>query len=142
MSEQNFKFRLATVLRVARVREEAEQRRTAAAATARDTAQTLAEERQLRYDELGSLVRTGADDFGARIETAALRASALHRAGEACDLAAARLDSARSDLLARARHTRTLEELEDRHRAIHVVQASRAAQRSLDDLARIRRRPA
>lgn len=137
-----FKFRLATVLRVARIREEAEQRRMSAAAATAETAHAVAEQRRLRFDELGSLTPSPAEEFSARIETAALRASALHRAGEERDLAAARLASARDDLLARARHTRTLEELEDRHLALHVVQASRAAQRSLDDLARMRRRTA
>jgi flagellar biosynthesis chaperone FliJ len=139
LSKKN-KFRLATVLRVAKLEEEAQQRATAAANRAREAAEAEEKSRAEAYTER--------DEFGGPTDTAAfqqqtitnqLRAGALHAAQRSMVDASERYELARDDLLSRVRKTRTLEDLEERHNIAVAVYAARAAQRGLDDMVRYRR---
>jgi flagellar biosynthesis chaperone FliJ len=135
------KFRLATVLRVARLEEEAEQRRTAAANRDKQAAEIELDERAAAYAERGEI--DGPTDgalFQQQAMTNALRAEALHVADVANIDARDRLELAREDLMARARRTKSLEDLEDRHNIAFAITAALAAQRSLDDMVRFRRK--
>jgi flagellar protein FliJ len=134
------KFRLATVLRVARLEEEAEQRRTAAAKREAEAAVAERDAREAAYaerDDVGG--PTDQVAFQQQQITSALLASALHVADANRVKADQRLELAREDLMARARRTRTLEDLEERHNVAFAITAARAAQRTLDDLVRFRR---
>jgi len=135
------KFRLATVLRVARLEEEAEQRRTAAAKRESEAAQAERDARAAAYAERGD--SDGPTDgalFQKTTMTNALRAEALHVADVNKIDARDRLELAREDLMARARRTKTLEDLEERHNIAFAITAALAAQRSLDDMVRFRRK--
>ena len=139
MTKRN-KFRLATVLRIARIEEEREHLRTAAAARLVEHAKAEEAERQIAYDSRDALESpASAARFQQQLLANNLRADALHAANVASLDAADRLEIAREELLARARRTRTLEDLEERHRVTNAVQAARAAQKTLDDLVRFRR---
>ena len=140
MSKKRDKFRLATVLRVAKLEEESQQRKTAAANREREAAQDEEKARAEAYaqrDELGG--PTDAAAFQQQTITSSLRAGALHSAQQSTVDAHERLELAREDLMARVRKTRTLEDLEERHNIAVAVYAARAAQRGLDDLVRFRR---
>lgn len=137
---KNRKFRLATVLKVAKRAEEAQQVKTGEAARAEEAAQQEVAARAEHYgqrDQFGG--PTDSAVFQAQIITNQLRAGALHVAENDALDAEERLNLAREDLLARARRTRTLEDLEERHNVAYAVSAARAAQRALDDLVRSRR---
>jgi hypothetical protein len=134
------KFRLATVLRVARLEEEAQQRRTAAAKRDVDAADAERDARQVAYDARDDLVGPMERAlFEQQMTTGHLRADALHVATVETVDARDRLELAREDLMARARRTKTLEDLEERHNVAFAITAARAAQRSLDDLVRAKR---
>ena len=66
-------------------------------------------------------------------------AQAVDDATEAMELAMEEVRVAQRQLLDQARERKTLERLDDRDRAILAVLASKATQRSLDDLANRRR---
>ncbi|HVT77164.1 MAG TPA: hypothetical protein VHD87_09045 [Acidimicrobiales bacterium] len=139
MKKKN-KFRLATVLRVAKLEEEAQQRKTAAANREAEAARAEEAERAAAYsarDEFGGPTEVAA--FQQQILTNQLRAGALHTAQQNTVTAADRYELARDELLGRVRRTRTLEDLEERHNIAVAVYAARAAQRGLDDLVRFRR---
>lgn len=139
MTKRN-KFRLSTVLRVARIEEEREQLRTAAAARLVERAHEEEAQRQISYDNREAFeVPATAVRFHQQAHLGNLRAEALQAANVASLDAADRLEVAREELLARARRTRTLEDLEERHNVMTAVAAARAAQRTLDDLVRFRR---
>lgn len=139
MTKRN-KFRLSTVLRVARIEEEREQLRTAAAARLVERAKEEESQRQISYDNREAFeVPASATRFQQQSQLGHLRAEALQAANVASLDAADRLEIAREELLARARRTRTLEDLEERHHVMTAVAAARAAQRTLDDLVRFRR---
>ena len=134
-----FTFRLASVLKVARLREDAERARVAIAAAEEVAAERRRLERRGAYDALAPAGAAPAPDFEAGREVADLRARAVSDAEAAKQDAAARLDAARAEWLRAARRVKSMEELEERHHAAHAMAAARAAQRSLDDLARARR---
>lgn len=135
------KFRLATVLKIAQAEEEKQQLVTAEAARAREVAAALEEARAEAYragEGLGHEAMSVAL-FEQLTQSAQLKAEALHVAqGETVD-ASRRLELAREDLAARARRTHTLEDLEERHNVAYAVHAALAAQRTLDDLVRVRK---
>jgi flagellar export protein FliJ len=139
MSEGKFRFRLAPVLRVARLREDAERARVAAAAAADATAERHRQERTAAYEALPVPAAGPASEFETSREFADLRARAVTDAEAARAHAGDRLAAARDEWLRAARRVKSLEELEERHHAAHAMVAARAAQRSLDDLVRIRR---
>src|SRR5205085_8890310 len=100
------KFRLATVLRVARLEEEAEQRRTAAAMREKEAAQAERDDRETAYAKRAEVDGpTEVAAFTAQTATNALKASALHVANVNNLGAQDRLELAREDLMARARRT-------------------------------------
>ena len=138
---QRFRFRLAPVLRVARLREDAERARVAAAAAAELAAERHRQERTAAYDALPPAGAATAGDFEEQRTVADLRARSVADAEEAKLAAEDRLTAARDEWLRAARRVKSMEELEDRHRAAHAMTAARAAQRVLDDLARARRQP-
>ena len=139
MSEKRFRFRLAPVLRVARLREDAERARLATAAAEERAAERERMERTAAYDALPDAEAAPADEFDGRRTVADLRARAVADA-EANRLAAEdRLAAARDEWLRAARRVKSMEELEERHHAAHAMAAARAAQRVLDDLARARK---
>jgi flagellar biosynthesis chaperone FliJ len=139
MKKRN-KFRLATVLRVAKLEEEAQQRKTATANREQQAAQAEEAARADAYAERDVFGGpTDAAAFQQQTITNQLRAGALHAAQRESVSAAERLERARDDLMSRVRRTRTLEDLEDRHNVAVAVYAARAAQRGLDDMVRFRR---
>jgi flagellar export protein FliJ len=133
-----FRFRLAPVLRVARLREDAERGRLATAAAEEVAANRRRLERVAAYDALPPAGAGSAADFEAGRDIADLRARAVTDADAARRDASDRLAVAREEWLRASRRVKSLEELEDRHHAAHAMAAARAAQRSLDDLARTR----
>jgi flagellar biosynthesis chaperone FliJ len=140
MSRKRDKFRLATVLRVAKLEEEAQQRATAAANRTAEAARLEEAARAEAYAQREE--RDGPSDaavFQQQTISNQLRAGALHAAQRASVSASERLELARDDLMARVRKTRTLEDLEERHNIAVAVYAARAAQRGLDDMVRYRR---
>ena len=140
MSERKFKFRLATVLRVARIKEDQEKARLAASQRAAAAAEREQLERQAAYEARPTAVTGTVDEHVQTKAIIDLRARALKEAADARHEAEAQLSAARDSWLSAARRVKTLEELEDRHYAAHATVAARAAQRALDDLARARRR--
>jgi flagellar export protein FliJ len=137
--EKRFRFRLAPVLRVARLREEAERSRVAAAAAEERTAERELLERTAAYDALPVTEAGPASDFDEQRNVADLRARGVVDADAGKHIAEDRLAAAREEWLRAARRVKSIEELEDRHRAAHAMAAARASQRVLDDLARARR---
>lgn len=145
MSETPFRFRLRSVLRVAKADEDAAQRAMAAEAAAEDRARAHTASCAEAYaactaGAAGGQPPTPADAFRRQAATASLRAEALRHAEAASVAAGRRVDAARDEVLASVTRRRSLEELEERHRSVHALYAARAAQRSLDDLAAVRRR--
>jgi flagellar biosynthesis chaperone FliJ len=121
-------FRLASVLRVAKLREQQRERELAAG---------LAAERRA---EATCVVRLAAyEDRPADREIGLLRARAVLDADRSRDEAHDQLTAARGRWLDATRHRRVLDELEARHHAAAALVATRASQRALDDLARRRR---
>jgi hypothetical protein len=139
MSGGKFKFRLASVLKVAHLREDAERARLAIAASQEVAAERRRIERIGAYEALPPAGAALAADFEAGREVADLRARSVTDAAAARQEAAERLSAARDEWLRAARRVKSMEELEERHHAAHAMAAARAAQRSLDDLARARR---
>ena len=134
-----FKFRLATVLRVARVKEEQQRAELAAAQRAAAEAEQARADRQVAYDERPATTGGTVQAFEGTREVIDLRARALREAAEAREAAEVEFQHARDSWMSAARRVKSLEELEDRHYAAHAMVAARAAQRALDDLARARR---
>lgn len=139
MSEKRFRFRLAPVLRVARLREDAERARLAAAANEEREAERSRLERTAAYDALPEVGAAPVADFDNQRTVADLRARAVADAEANKAAAEDRLAAARDEWLRAARRVKSMEELEERHMAAHAMTAARAAQRVLDDLARVRR---
>lgn len=139
MSGQRFRFRLAPVLRVARLREDAQRAQVAAAATAEGAAERHRLERTDAYEARPPIDAAPAAAFDDQRVVADLRARSVADAETGKQIAEDRLAAARDEWLRAARRVKSLEELEDRHRAAHAMTAARAAQRVLDDLARARR---
>ena len=137
--EKRFRFRLAPVLRVARLREEAERSRLAAAAAGEREAERARMERTATYDALPEVGAAPAADVDDHRTVADLRARAVAAAEANKQAAEDRLAAARDEWLRAARRVKSMEELEERHLAAHAMTAARAAQRVLDDLARARR---
>lgn len=136
------KFRLATVLKVAKLEEEAQQRATAAAAREQ---QAAVEAEAARADAYAAHSTDNGPQSAAMFQqvtqAAHLKAEALHIAQADTVDASRRLELAREDLMLRARKTHTLEDLEERHKVAYAVHAALAAQRTLDDLVRARKIP-
>jgi hypothetical protein len=139
MSGQRFRFRLASVLRVARLREDAHRAQVAAAAAAEAAAERHRLERTAAYEARPTMESAPAADFDDQRIVADLRARGVADAETGKQVAEDRLAAARDEWLRAARRVKSIEELEDRHRAAHAMTAARAAQRVLDDLARARR---
>jgi flagellar export protein FliJ len=139
MSAGKFRFRLAPVLRVARLREDAERARLAAAAAVESAAERHRLERVAAFDATPPAAAGPAADFDADRTVAGLRAQAVSDADAAHQAAGDRLAAARDEWLRASRRVKSLEELEERHAAAHAMTAARAAQRSLDDLAKARK---
>lgn len=133
------KFRLASVLRVARLREDIERAHTAARAAEEAAAERAEQARTAAYEALPPATTASATEFDEHRAVSDLRARSLADAAAAREDATDRLLAARSQWLAESRRVRSLEELEDRHHAAQAMVAARAAQRVLDDLVRIRR---
>lgn len=141
MKKVSRKFRLATVLKIAKVEEEKQQRATADALRVSEAAAALEAARETAYQarEGGGSGPVSAALFEQLTQAAQLKAEALHVArADALD-AATRVELAREELAARARRTHTLEDLEERHNVAYAVHAALAAQRTLDDLVRARK---
>jgi flagellar biosynthesis chaperone FliJ len=132
------RFRLDSVLRVARLREK--QAEKSLAERVRDEQRAAAEvlERTAVFEASGTPEPAPATEFSADRLARELRAGAVLSAAEARGRAAEQLVAARDEWLRAARHRRTVEELEERHHAAHAMVAAQAAQRTLDDLARVR----
>lgn len=134
------KFRLATVLKVAKLEEEAQQRATAAAAREQQAAEAEEAAREAAYHaHAPEQAPMSTAMFQQVTQAAHLKADALHIAQSETEDATRRVELAREDLMLRARKTHTLEDLEERHKVAYAVQAALAAQRTLDDLVRVRK---
>lgn len=142
MKKVSRKFRLATVLKIAKLEEEKQQRATAEAMRVKEAAAALEAAREDAYLAREKGLNDGAVSaslFQQLTQTAQLKAEALHIAQAENMEASERLELAREDLMARARRTHTLEDLEQRHKVAYAVEAALAAQRTLDDLVRHRK---
>jgi hypothetical protein len=139
MSEKKLPFRLAAVLRVARLREQADRALLLSEARSDAEAERVKLERTAMVHVLAPPAAGPAVEFATAASLADLRARAAVDAAAARQAAADRLAAARDEWLRAARKVRSIEELEDRHHAAHAMVAARAAQRALDDLVKIRR---
>lgn len=132
--------RLRSVLRLAKRNEEGALRGAAEAERrARDATQG-AEESSRRLEELDDGGAINAGDFRRHQQKASLRAD---QASQADDRLREMLEAevlARDELRGAVRRRRSLEELESRRLATQASLAAHAAQRSLDELATMRRR--
>jgi flagellar biosynthesis chaperone FliJ len=136
---RRFRFRLETVLRVARIREQRDRQQLALENRRAQEAAGVEAARRAAYDARPEPVPADAPGFEAASITAALRARAVREAEDAREAAIIRAAAAREEWLRASRNVKSLEQLEERHRAAHAMVAARAAQRALDDLARLRR---
>ena len=139
MSQPKFKFRLASALRVARLREDMAKGQVAVETGNVVAATREQEARAVAYDAAPAPVAGTLASFQAARTVAELRGQALTEAGKNRLEATERLDQVKAEWLQAARRVKSLEELEERHRAAHAMVAARAAQRSLDDLVRMRK---
>ncbi|MDP1794173.1 MAG: hypothetical protein Q8K63_08545 [Acidimicrobiales bacterium] len=141
MKKVSRKFRLATVLKIAKAEEEKQQMVTADALRVREAAAALEAAREAAYAarEAGGSGPVSTALFEQLTQSAQLKAEALHVAHNESIDAATRVELAREELAARARKTHTLEDLEERHNVAYAVHAALAAQRTLDDLVRFRK---
>lgn len=133
------RFRLGTVLRLARSDEREAQ-----------TSLARTREQAERADEAArAALARAADDDGSEVtsvtELRRHRQLAELRAQDAATTARRREEllaeaiAARTEWLAAVRRRRSLEGLEDRHHATRAALAARASQKALDDLAQVRR---
>lgn len=133
------KWRLATVLRVARLRErQAEAAVASAQRDARD-AEAETEARRARLAAAGDPTSAPTEAFRDGHDRDGLRAGAVHHAEEDEAAAEARVRDALAGWQHAARQRKSLEHLEEQQKSLHALAAARSAQRALDDLARIRR---
>lgn len=137
---RRFRFRLQTVLRVARVREQRERQQLALEHRRVREAADVETARRSAYDTRPEPVPADVPGFEAAQVLGALRARAVREAEDEREAAIIRAAAAREEWLRASRNVKSLEQLRERHRAAHAMVAARAAQRALDDLARLRRR--
>src|SRR5206468_2894065 len=110
MSTGKFKFRLASVLKVARLREDAQRAQLAIAAAGEVAAERRRLERVAAYEALPPAGAGSVADFQAGREIADLRARSVTDAEAARQEAAARLNAARDEWLRAARRVKSIEE--------------------------------
>lgn len=137
---RRFRFRLQTVLRVARVREQRERQQLALEHRRLREAADVETARRSAYEARPEPVPADVPGFEAAQVLGALRARAVREAEDEREAAIIRAAAAREEWLRASRNVKSLEQLRERHRAAHAMVAARAAQRALDDLARLRRR--
>lgn len=132
---------LGRMLTRAQIREDAAQRALADRTRASEASRvTLGErEAQLKAATERHTETSDAAAFQRNRVALAAGAQAVDDATEAMELAMEEVRVAQRQLLDQARERKTLERLDDRDRAILAVLASKATQRSLDDLANRRR---
>jgi flagellar biosynthesis chaperone FliJ len=125
----------------AQIREDAAQRELAARVRASEAQhqEHLEREARLRAAHDRAPGPTGAAAFQRSRVALAAAAQAVDDAAADAQDATEQVRVAQRQLLDRARERKTLERLDDRDRALLAVLASKAAQRSLDDLANRRR---
>jgi flagellar biosynthesis chaperone FliJ len=133
------RFRLATVLRVASIREKEKERELALAHREQRLAEQRCEERDAAYGGRPAEVAADAGSFLATRNLVALRARAAADAAAGRLAALEELAAARDRWMVATRDRRALDELRERHQNAQALVASRAAQRTLDDLARARK---
>jgi flagellar biosynthesis chaperone FliJ len=133
------RFRLETVLRVARLREKQAEKDIAIRLRDEQKAEAEVLERTAVFES--SRVADAADGatFASEASISRLRAGGVLSAEDARARAVDQLTAARDEWLRAARHRRSVDELKERHHAAHAMVAAQAAQRSLDDLARRRK---
>lgn len=134
-----FRFRLHTVLRVARIRERRDRQQLALENRRAQAAAGAEAARRAAYAARPEPVPADAPGFEVASIIGALRARAVREAEDEREAAIIRAAAAREEWLRASREVKSLEQLEERHRAAHAMVAARAAQRALDDLARLRR---
>ena len=133
---------LSRLLTRAQIREDAAQRDVAdreRAQAANDEAHVVRME-ELRKSRDKQNAATDASSFQMQRSQLAAGARAVDEAAEARLLSQEELRIAQMRLIETARERKTLQELDDRDRAMLAILASKAAQRSLDDFV-VRRRP-
>ena len=132
---------LSRMLSRAQIREDAAQRELAARVRASEThrQQQIEAEARLRAAHGRAPEATDAAAFQRSRVTMAAGAQAVDDAAAAMETALEEVRVAQRRLLDTARERKTLERLDDRDRALLAVLASKATQRSLDDLANRRR---
>jgi hypothetical protein len=133
------RFRLETVLRVARLREKQAEKDIAIRLREEQKAEAELLERTAVFETVREVEPGDGGSFAADASVAQLRAGGVMSAEEARIRAADQLTAARDEWLRAARHRRSVDELKERHHAAHAMVAAQAAQRTLDDLARRRR---
>ena len=132
---------LTRMLSRAQIHEDAAQRELAARVRSSESqrAALQAREAKLRDAHGADAPASSAQSFQRTRVALAASARAVDDATAAAAIAVEEVLLAQQELLARARERRTLERLDDRDRAVLATLASKAAQRSLDDLVTRRR---
>ena len=133
------RFRLETVLRVARLREKQAEKDIAVRLREEQKAEADVLERTAVFESVRSVEAADGATFASEASVSRLRAGGVLSAEDARARAVDQLHAARDEWLRAARHRRSVDELKERHHAAHAMVAAQAAQRSLDDLARRRK---
>ena len=133
------KFRLATVLKVAKIRQR--QAEADAARRVREEAAAEAEAtlRALAYEARAPERQAEAESWLGDRELTRLKAAAYAEADRRHAAASEAREESRQALVAQAIEVRTLERLEAQHAERMAFVASKAAERALDEVARMRR---
>lgn len=132
--------RLRALLRVAGIREKQAEAAVVRAEQDRRTAEAARSRHIERLAEVSSPGAGTVASLDAKRQQADLRIDAVVQAGEAVDVSLDVLAQARKRWQDAARQRRSLEELDNREKAVQAVLASRAAERAMDDVLRARRR--
>ena len=133
------RFRLETVLRVARLREKQAEKDIATRLREEQKAEAELLERTAVFERVRTVDPADGATFVSETGISRLRAGGVLSAEDARARAGDQLAAARDEWLRAARHRRSVDELKERHHAAHAMVAAQAAQRSLDDLARRRK---
>lgn len=139
MTGSTRRFRLGTVLRLARSDEREAQTAAVRADQEAERADTAVTEARARLDDPAGAPVMSVAELHRRRQLAELRAQDAIGAERRREELLADALAARSEWLAAVRRRRSLEGLEDRHIATRAAIAARASQKALDDLASIRR---
>jgi flagellar export protein FliJ len=140
---QRRRFGLDRLMTRSRIREEQAQQGVAESVRGQGAAEDayLIELERFRVAKAAARQPDNANDFRRSQEMAALQARAVLSADAERQKAETAMQDAHHEWLAAAREKRTYDRLDERDRIALAITASKAAQRTLDDLSSRRKRP-